>query len=172
MAEFAEIAADEFDRSPFRIIGREWMLIAAEKPDGSVNAMTAAWGGLGVMWGLNVSFAVIRPQRFTRGFVDSASMLTLNFLDPERYRGVQNYMGAVSGRDEDKIAKSGLSVARELAVPYFREARTVIVCRKLYAHPLGPEFFVDKTLDSQWYPQSDHHILYVSEVVKILDKAV
>ena len=42
--------ADQFNESPFRMIGKEWMLVTAEK-DGKVNAMTASWGGMGVMWG-------------------------------------------------------------------------------------------------------------------------
>ena len=31
----------------FTMIGKEWMLITAEK-DGKVNTMTASWGGMGI----------------------------------------------------------------------------------------------------------------------------
>ena len=35
--------------NPFSAVGDQWMLIAAGTPD-RCNAMTASWGGLGVLW--------------------------------------------------------------------------------------------------------------------------
>lgn len=168
MSQLHEIAPEQFVVSPFQLIGKEWMLIAAEK-ELKVNAMTASWGGLGVMWGKNVAFIVIRPQRFTREFVEAADMFSLNFFD-ESHRDKLGYFGAVSGRDEDKIGKSGLEVVDELDAPYFAEANKVIVCRKLYAQPYGQEFFIDRQCDTSWYPQKDYHTLYVGEVVHILSR--
>lgn len=43
------------------MIGKEWLLITAEK-DGKANTMTASWGGVGVLWGKNVATLYIRPQ--------------------------------------------------------------------------------------------------------------
>ena len=37
------------------MIGKEWMLITAEK-DGKVNTMTASWGGMGILWNKKVAF--------------------------------------------------------------------------------------------------------------------
>ena len=48
MNEFKRVDPIKFDESPFRKIGKDWMLVAAEK-DGKVNAMTASWGGIGVL---------------------------------------------------------------------------------------------------------------------------
>ena len=56
-----EIKPEELTKNPFHMIGKEWMLVTAEK-DGKVNTMTASWGGLGVMWGKNVAFVFIRPM--------------------------------------------------------------------------------------------------------------
>jgi Conserved protein/domain typically associated with flavoprotein oxygenases, DIM6/NTAB family len=168
MAAFKEIKPEEFTISPFRLIGKDWMLIAAEK-DGRCNAMTASWGGLGVMWGKNVAFAVIRPQRFTKEFVDDADEFTLNFLGPE-HRKTLDYMGTASGRDEDKIAKTGLTVEHAGSAPYFAESAAALVCRKLFAQPYRPECFIDASLDRQWYPDKDYHTLYVAEVTKVLVK--
>ena len=47
----------------FSLIGDRWMLVAATDKDGKTNAMTASWGGLGVLWGKKVAFVFIRPQR-------------------------------------------------------------------------------------------------------------
>ena len=69
MNQYKIITCDQFRKNPFQLIGKEWMLITAGNEE-KVNTMTASWGGLGVMYGKNVAFVVIRPQRYTREFVD------------------------------------------------------------------------------------------------------
>ena len=49
--EWKQIEPCQLKESPFEMIGNQWMLITAQKPDGSVNTMTASWGGMGVLWG-------------------------------------------------------------------------------------------------------------------------
>ena len=75
---FKEIKPEELDKSPFQLIGKDWMLITAEK-DNKINTMTASWGGFGVLWGKNVAFYFIRPQRYTKEFVDNSDTF-LNIL--------------------------------------------------------------------------------------------
>lgn len=164
--ELREVSPRDWKISPFELIGKEWMLIAAEK-DGVVNAMTASWGGFGHMWRLNAAFIVIRPQRFTREFVDAADFFSLNFLGPGR-RETLNYFGTVSGRDENKIAKSGLKVESSGPAPYFAEAGAAVICRKIYAQPYDGRFFIDRAPERECYPNKDYHTLYVGEVVRIL----
>ncbi len=166
MNNFIEIKPEQFDQNPFKLIGSEWMLITAGK-DKNVNTMTASWGGLGVMWGKNVSFMVIRPQRFTKEFIDSSNEFSLSFFDSS-FKKQLSYLGSVSGRDEDKITRANLTVAQSDNVPYFDEAKIVIVCKKLYCQEYRRECFIDPELDTKWYPESDHHTLYISEVIKIL----
>ena len=97
--------------------------------------MTASWGGLGVVWGRPAATIYLRPQRYTKEFVDVQSTFSLSFFG-EGYRDALKYFGSVSGRDEEKIAKSGLSTAFADGTPYFTEASLVFVCRKAYAQPL------------------------------------
>ena len=68
---FKKIKPEELQKNPFQMIGKEWLLVTAEK-DGKANTMTASWGGVGVMWGRNVAFIVIRPQRYTKEFMLTA----------------------------------------------------------------------------------------------------
>ena len=51
----------------------------------------------------------IRPQRYTREFIDARERLTLSFMG-EEFRQALTYCGSHSGRNEDKIANAGLSV--------------------------------------------------------------
>ena len=122
-----EIKPEELTKNPFHMIGKEWMLVTAEK-DGKVNTMTASWGGVGIMWGKPVAYVFIRPQRYTKEFIDGTDTFSLSILG-EEHRKTLSYLGTVSGRDEDKISKSGLHVKHEGVTPYFEEANTVMVCR-------------------------------------------
>ena len=65
--------------NPFVAIGKEWMLITAGD-ENQVNTMTASWGGMGVLWNKDVVTAYIRPQRYTKEFVDSQDCFSLSFL--------------------------------------------------------------------------------------------
>ncbi len=168
MAKFEELSPDEFKKSPFKIIGKAWMLVTAKK-DNDVNTMTAGWGGLGVMWGKNVAFVVIRPQRYTREFVDSSETFSLSFFDV-KYKKQLGYLGSVSGRDEDKITKSGFTVLEHEDTPYFKEAKTVLLCKKLYKQEMKSECFINQELDEKWYPDKDYHEMYIAEIEKIMIK--
>ena len=97
MSDYKTIAPEQLTQNPFAMIGKDWMLITAEK-DGKANTMTASWGGFGVMWGKNVAYIVLRPQRYTKEFVDQAETFSLSFLD-DSFRAALNYLGSKSGRD-------------------------------------------------------------------------
>ncbi len=157
-----QIKPEELQKNPFQMIGKEWLLVAAEKA-GKTNAMTASWGGVGIMWGKPVAYVFIRPQRYTKEFIDASDTFSLSVLG-EEYRKTLSYFGTVSGRDEDKIAKSGLQVAYDGATPYFQEAGTVMICRKLFAQYYDPACFIDKTCDETWYPEKDYHMMYIAEI--------
>ncbi|MCI9516841.1 MAG: flavin reductase family protein [Lachnospiraceae bacterium] len=165
---FKEMKPEELQKNPFTMIGKEWLLVTAEK-DGKANTMTASWGGMGVMWGKNTAFIVLRPQRYTKEFIDSTETFSLSVLD-ESFRKTYGYLGSVSGRDEDKIAKSGLTIIHEGATPYFEEASTVLICRKLYAQEYQPECFLDVSAEQKWYPDKDYHTMYIAEIEKVLIK--
>lgn len=166
MNRFKEVIPELVKRNPFQTIGKEWMLVTAGNQD-RVNTMTASWGGFGVMYGKDVVFAVIRPQRYTKEFIDQEETFSLSFLD-KSYKDTMNYLGSVSGRTEDKIEKSGLSLAYENDTPYFTEANLVFLCKKLVKQPLEGDSLLLENLDSTYYPNKDYHVLYIAEIVKTL----
>ena len=158
-----KIDIKSMEMKPFEKIGSEWMLITAEK-HGKVNTMTASWGGLGILWGKPVATAYIRPQRYTKEFVDANEVFTLSFFDGECMKEM-GYLGKVSGRDEDKIAKTGMHVTFVDGYPTFEEAHQVLVCRKMYQDEIKPENFLDKEQDGKWYPEKDYHTFYIAEII-------
>lgn len=151
----------------FEDIGNGWMLITAEK-DGKVNTMTASWGGFGFLWGKRVAFVFIRPQRYTYEFTESSEYMTLSFFNESEKKAL-GYLGTHSGRDEDKIEKSGLHLCRVDGRAAFVEARAVALCRKLYSDMLKEECFIDGSLLSN-YEKKDFHRVYVVEVESVYTK--
>ena len=165
---FNEIKPQDMDLNPFKAIGSEWMLITAGSGE-NLNTMTASWGGAGVIWNKNVVTCYIRPQRYTREFVDAQEYFSVCFL-PEQYRRQLAYLGRVSGREEDKISKAGLTVCSDFEAPCFEEANTVFICKKLYVGQIKPEGILYPEIDTANYPQKDYHIVYIGEIIKAMVK--
>ena len=137
---FHEVPIESLEFNPFKKISKQWMLITAGDEKKS-NTMTASWGGLGIMWGKNVATAYIRPNRYTKEFVDQTDHFTLSFL-PEEERKALNYCGTVSGRDvEDKWAAAGLHPYPVDGTTGVEEAEMIFVCKKLYHQEMKPECF-------------------------------
>lgn len=162
---FTKILAEEINQNMFELIGREWMLISAGTPE-KFNTMTASWGGIGVLFQKHIAWCVIRPVRYTYEFVEENDCFSLSFFGSEHKKSL-SYCGSVSGRDEDKIAGSGLTPAFEEGVPYFEEAKMVLICRKLYFQDMIPEN-VPGAVQEQWYPNEDFHRFYFAEIEKVL----
>lgn len=149
--------------NPFQMIGRDWMLISAKK-ENTVNTMTASWGMMGVFWGKDVVQVGIRPQRYTKEFVDAGEIFTLTFFDGER-KEEMGYLGRVSGRDEDKIKNTGLHVAMVDEAPTFEEGKIVFVCKKLMETPLNPSDFKEAWIEEKWYEAKDFHVMYTAQIL-------
>ncbi|MBQ8621568.1 MAG: flavin reductase family protein [Oscillospiraceae bacterium] len=161
-----EINVKDLTINAMTAIANDWMLITAGCEERGYNTMTASWGHLGSLWGAYTSVAYVRPQRYTKEFVDREDLYTLCFFPG--YKKELAYLGSHSGRDEDKVAKMGLTPVFGEGYTYFQEASLVLVCRKLYRAPLVEEGFIDKAVMNQCYPEKDFHDLYVGEIVKVL----
>ena len=164
-----EIDFKDLTFNPFTLIGEEWMLVTAGNEQSGCNTMTASWGHLGCLWGHNDPTAVIylRPSRYTKTFVDREDYFTLSVLD-KSYKKTLGYLGSVSGRDEDKIAKSGLTPVYADNTTYFAEAKLVLVCKKMYASVLQQSGFRYQETIDECYPNGDFHTMSIGKIEKIL----
>ena len=165
---FTTISPKEIDKNVFETIGRQWMLISAGD-EKSMNTMTASWGGLGVLWNKNVCFAFIRDSRYTLEFVDNNDFFTLSFFGGN-YMKELTFCGRNSGRNTDKLKETGLIPVFDAEAPYFEQAETVLVCKKLYKQKMNAESFIDKSLVEKNYYDNDWHEFFVGEIVKVLKK--
>ncbi len=129
----------------------------------SFNFMTASWGGFGHLWDRNVCFIYVRPSRYTFEFLKKNRNFTLSFFE-EVYRDKLDLCGSYSGRDTDKVKMTGFTpVESDAGSVFFKEARLVFFCRKIYHQDLDPANFADDTI-MKAYPEGDYHRLYAGEI--------
>ncbi|MBQ8057036.1 MAG: flavin reductase [Ruminococcus sp.] len=162
-----EISPNNLPKSAFEMIGKDWMLLTAGNEQ-KYNTMTASWGGLGVLWNKNVVFAFVRPQRFTFDFMNESEYFSCSFFK-EEYRNALSFCGKYSGRDVDKAKECNLTPDFTENAPYFAEADTVIICKKLYVQQMDESCIIDKSIKAN-YNGDDYHHVFVGEIVKVLKK--
>lgn len=154
------------DKNVFSAIGDQWMLITAGTAE-QCNTMTASWGGLGVIWNAPSATCYIRPQRYTKEFVDREEYFTLAFFG-EEYRKALALCGSKSGREVDKVKECGFTVkAADHGAPYFEEAELVLVCRKRFVQPME-EANIPQDVKDRFYAEKDYHVMYIGEIVEVL----
>lgn len=167
MKVFKEIKPNEISENPFKLIGDDWALVTCGNSE-KFNTMTVSWGGVGIMWGKPSAFTFIRPQRHTFGFTETNEYYTMSFFS-ESYRKALQICGSKSGRDCDKVKEAELTPAfTDDGVPYFEEAKLVLVCKKAYSQFLNEDSFTEKGNVEKWYSNGDYHKMYISEIVKVL----
>lgn len=132
--------------------------------------MTACWGHMGVVWGAGkgrpTAIVYVRPNRYTKEFMDREGAFTLSVLGNE-YKKQMAYLGTHSGRNEDKIEVTGLTPVFDDDTAFFEEAKLVVVCKTIYRAPLVEEGFIDNTLVSENYPKKDFHDMYIGEIIDV-----
>ncbi len=141
-----------------------WLLLTAGTYN-DCNMMTVAWGSIGCMWSKPFAQVVVRPQRYTRKYMDQLDSFTLCAF-PEMYRKDLQTLGTLSGRDGDKLSRTGLTLttSRSVSAPSYNEANLILECRIIYYQDMDPERFIDKTIQDN-YPANDYHRIYYGEIL-------
>lgn len=164
---FKKINIRELRKSAVEMLADDWALVTAGDKE-KWNTMTVSWGGVGELWGKDVVFIFIRPQRYTREFVESSDLFTVSFFDGE-FKKELGYCGRMSGRDVDKSAETGLTPEFDNGAVYISQADTVIICKKIAFQDFNPEGFLDKDIEKN-YADNDYHRVYVGEIINVLKK--
>lgn len=141
-----------------------FLLTAGENRPGGFNSMTVSWGALGVIWHRPLAVVVVRPQRYTRQFMEQYDTFSLCAFD-ERHRPALNLLGTRSGRDSRKMIECGLTpiALSQIACPGFAEAELILECRKMYFADLDPAHFLADFIAPNY--QGDYHRVYFGEVL-------
>jgi flavin reductase (DIM6/NTAB) family NADH-FMN oxidoreductase RutF len=165
------IPIEEFVVKPYHLWHvQNLVLTAGDFAKGHFNAMTVGWGSLGVMWSVPFVQVVVRPTRYTYGFIEQYDTFTLCAF-PKEYAPAVQLLGTRSGRDGNKIAEAKLTpiASTRVAAPSFAEAELVMECRKMYWDDMNPAQFLDPRIETK-YPRKDYHRIYFGEIVAVMQE--
>ena len=81
---YKEINIRELKDNFVKMISNDWALLSAGKKD-DFNTMTVSWGGIGELWGKDVCFVFVRPQRYTFEFIEKNQFPTTNYILTQSY---------------------------------------------------------------------------------------
>ena len=148
--------------NPMLIGNKPAIILASDEKE--TNGMTIGWAGFGVLWRKMMATVYIHKNRYSKHIFDNANYYSICFMKDE-HQDIVKYFGTVSGRDENKIEKCGLTIKNDLA-PYFKESRVVVICRVM-----GKSDFDANSVDEgvkDWYAKEGVHTQYYGEIIKVL----
>ncbi|MBR1865559.1 MAG: flavin reductase [Lachnospiraceae bacterium] len=151
----------------FEQFDRKWGLLTAGEKD-QFNTMTISWGGLGTLWNKPVATVYVRTSRYTHEFMDAQDYFTISFY-PDEVKPILGVLGSKSGREMDKVNRSGLTPKEVEHSVTFEEASLTLVCKKLFRQELDVKNMTPEIADS-FYSGDAPHDMYIGEVVDILEK--
>ena len=157
----------KFDTEIFSQFNDKWALLCAGTPD-SFNAMTISWGGMGTLWFKPVVTVYVRPDRYTYQFMEKSDYFTISFY-PEANRRDLTTMGSLSGRDGDKLARTGLTAKAVGNAVTFEQAEITLLCQKIYHQDMAAEN-MDANIAEEYYSDAQPHRMYIGEVMEIIRK--
>ncbi|MEI6579368.1 MAG: flavin reductase [Eubacteriales bacterium] len=160
---FQEIDIREVNQNVVKLINDDWALVTAGNAK-KWNTMTISWGGLGELWGKDVAFVFIRPQRYTYEFMEKSDFFTVSFFGG-KFKKELSLCGSKSGRNMDKAVATGLNPVFIDGSVSFEQAEVVLVCKKIAFQDLNPTGFLDDSIEEN-YPSKDYHRMYVGEIIK------
>lgn len=163
-----EINIRDLNKSAVKMISDEWALLTAGNKE-SFNTMTVSWGGIGELWGKDVAFVFVRPQRYTKEFIDREGKMTLSFFDGE-YKKEMGLCGKKSGRDIDKFKETGLTPEFIDGTVYIKEATNVLVLKTIAVTEMKADDILQKEIIPDCYENGDFHKVYICEILKTLQK--
>lgn len=139
--------------------------IAIASDGNETNGLTIGWAGFGTLWRKYMATVYVHKTRYSKHIFDNAQYYSICYMKPE-HKNVVGYFGSASGRNENKMAGSGLTVVTDDVAPYFGESRLVVLCKVMGKSDFDPESVDDGVRD--WYAREGVHTQYYGEVVKVL----
>lgn len=113
-----------------------WVVGTYDK-EGKPNIMTIAWGGICCSKPPCVSIS-LREATYSHGNIMERKAFTLN-IPSEAYAVEADYVGMVSGRNEDKFIATELTPVKSDVVdaPYIKEFPLILECKVIHVLEIG-----------------------------------
>lgn len=168
--EWHSVDPKDFTTQPIDILANRWMALTVGNEE-YANSMTIAWGNFGFLWNKPIVIVYVSEDRFTKHLMDENDYFTVTaFPQSLECRTALSYLGSASGRDENKMKGSGLTVKyTELGNPYFDEGNLTIECKKIYADAFNMDLLPAEEREGR-YTRMGIHTFYIGEIVNIWEK--
>ena len=137
-------------------------ILFAKKRTGEINGMTCGWVTDGILWNRNVKMVFVRKSRYTYEFLNESEYFFTAKFDDEK---LLNYFGAVTGRDEDKIKKTGLKIVTENGKDKIEGALENVYMRKIAVFDSAKADFLDEEIVKKFREDEDSHVIFVGEIL-------
>jgi len=155
--------------NPVSLFADNWFVVTAGN-DSAFNQMTISWGALGSLWNAPVATIYIRDSRYTYQYINKGKYFTLCAFD-EAYREKVLFIGSHSGKNTDKIKDTGLSPLKtKLGNIYYKEARLVMECEKIYSGDLLPEEILDSVGKNYYNNTDSRHRMFIGKILNVWEK--
>jgi len=143
------------------------LLLTSANKQGKINVMTIGWGTVGVIWGMPMFVVLVRPSRFTYGFIEETGNFTVN-VPPEELSEIASFCGSVSGRDHNKFKEKGLTpiAGKNVKSPMIEECFLHYECKVLHKNDVIPAR-IPKDVASECYPQGDYHRIFFGKILSV-----
>jgi len=147
------------------LLANPGLLLTSAKPSGEANVMTIGWGTVGIIWERPIFMTLVRPSRYTYGFIEASRAFTVHVPTEEMRRWV-GICGTRSGRDMDKFGDYGIatSPAQRVSGVTIDDCPMVYECRVVHYNDLIPAQ-LDPEIEAGSYGGSDYHRLYFGEIL-------
>lgn len=148
---------------PLTIKPNPAIALACDKNE--INGLTIGWASLGILWSKPTMTVYVHKTRYSKHIFDNSDYFSVDYIDSKE---LLKYFGTVSGKDEDKIKNSNLTVEYLEKTPYFKESKLVVICKKMGQSDFDPNSVDEKV--REWYKQDGVHTQYYGEIIKVLIK--
>lgn len=140
------------------------LVTGTDKP----NAMTIGWAMVSVMWSRNIFVAPVRFSRYSHELLEAHKEFTV-FVPYDNMKKTLGICGSKSGRDTDKIALCGLTLApsQKIQVPHIAARGLVIEGRVIYQDDFKDNLLSDDVRESYYSGREagNLHTLYYGEIL-------
>lgn len=125
-------------------------IVGTYNEDGSANAMNAAWGGICASEPPAIMVAV-RKSRKTYENILKTKAFTINFPNEDLLE-VSDYLGMISGKNENKIERAGLEIVKgeEVNAPILSDYPVSLECKLIEKLEVGS------------------HMLFIGEIKRVV----
>lgn len=165
MAEKVDIDFRDAFVPTMEALSRDGALLVSVNGSGQPSGMTFGWGTLGTIWGRRIFTVLVRPTRNTFRLIEETGDFTVNLL-PTKLAPALDHWGKVSGRSEDKWARTGLRPApsRRVRSPIVEQGVLHFECRVIHRHDLQPENLIPELVPA-YYASGGYHRVYHGEIL-------